>query len=122
MMCGDIVACDICGKTYNTKNSLKVHRRWHNLPEYKAFQASFKAKMALRLEINNPHWKGPNAIQKTGRTRAERKFYCPKGLERHHIDGNPLNNSPNNIAFITRSEHMKLDGRLDKLHSKRRCS
>jgi hypothetical protein len=38
-------------------------------------------------------------------------FPCPKGKERHHIDGNPLNNSPENILLVTRKEHMMADGR-----------
>jgi hypothetical protein len=50
----------------------------------------------------------------SGRVQAERKFFCPKGHERHHIDGNPLNNDPSNIQIVKRKEHMSVDGRLSK--------
>ena len=51
---------------------------------------------------------------KSGRAQAERMFPCPKGYERHHIDGNPLNNDPSNIQIVKRKEHMSTDGRLSK--------
>lgn len=35
------------------------------------------------------------------------------GMDRHHIDGNPLNNDPSNIAVHCRRHHMVVDGRLD---------
>lgn len=36
------------------------------------------------------------------------------GEEVHHIDGNPLNNHPDNLMVVTRSEHMLLDGRMSR--------
>ena len=62
-------------------------------------------------------WKGEKATKNAGRGRAWRWVKCPKGFERHHVDGNPLNNAPENIMFVTRKQHMILDGRLEKLHS-----
>ena len=53
--------------------------------------------------------------QSTGRGRAQRQVPCPKGYERHHIDGNELNNEPSNIMIVTRKEHMILDGRMKNL-------
>lgn len=64
----------------------------------------------------NPNWKGDKIeTAQGGRTRAEVMYSCPKGLERHHKDGNTLNNSPENIEFISRREHMIKDGRLENL-------
>jgi hypothetical protein len=82
-----------------------------------------------RLGSTNPNWKENTLNKDTGRSRAERWFSCPEGLERHHIDGNPLNNSPENIKLITRKEHMLLDGRTQfanfsdwwKSYAKRNC-
>ena len=58
--------------------------------------------------------------EKTGRSRAERMY--PECLpcvvcgsqrsERHHDDGNTLNNEPGNIKWLCRKCHMKRDGRL----------
>lgn len=37
------------------------------------------------------------------------------GRDRHHIDGDPLNNDIANIAVYCRRHHMMVDGRLDEL-------
>ena len=73
---------------------------------------------------NNPNWKGDKALQISGRYRAEIWFpskpceVCGKEkTERHHVDGNPLNNKVSNIKFLCRKCHMIEDGRLDKLIS-----
>ena len=62
----------------------------------------------------NPNWKGENAAIGTGRDRALRWYKAPKGYDRHHKDGNPLNNSQENILIATRKEHMLTDGRANK--------
>jgi len=53
----------------------------------------------------NPNWKGENVSPDGGRLRAWNMYPCPEGKERHHIDGNPKNNEPSNIAFLTPAEH-----------------
>lgn len=35
-----------------------------------------------------------------------------EAVDRHHRDGNPLNNDPGNVASLCRRCHMELDGRL----------
>jgi len=70
--------------------------------------------LGQRLD-KNIRWKGDLCKQANGNQRARRMYPCPAGKERHHIDGNPLNNLPENIAFVTRKEHQLLDGRLEKL-------
>lgn len=76
----------------------------------------------IRTGENHPNWKGDLITEKSGRSRAIRYFpvigdcsLCgsPRS-ERHHIDGNTINNSPSNILIICRKCHMKEDGRLDK--------
>lgn len=42
------------------------------------------------------------------------KAYLKKELCVHHIDFNKLNNEPNNLAIMTRSEHMKLHLEIKK--------
>ena len=65
----------------------------------------------------NPMWKGDKVSIRCAYERAERWYgaECPPGHEIHHIDGNPWNNERSNIAFLTRKQHMELDGRLKKL-------
>jgi hypothetical protein len=58
----------------------------------------------------------PNSTaQSTGRNRAQKLYPCPNGYERHHIDGNELNNEPSNVLIIKKKDHMILDGRIKNL-------
>jgi len=63
----------------------------------------------------NHNWKGGNTTKHAGHLRAQRIFDVSKGKERHHIDGDPLNNEQDNVKFVTRREHMIDDGRLEAL-------
>lgn len=38
------VPCDICGKAFDSKRAMYAHRRWHDLPEYKAMQKTIREK------------------------------------------------------------------------------
>jgi hypothetical protein len=68
-----------------------------------------------RTGEGNPAWKGDGVNEDSARARARRKFKAPKGKERHHIDGNSKNNEDSNVMFLTRKEHMILDGRIKNL-------
>jgi len=68
-----------------------------------------------KIGAKNPMWKGNDADDDSARGRARRKFKAPQGTERHHVDGNPRNNDPNNVVFLTRRQHMIVDGRLKNL-------
>lgn len=65
-------------------------------------------------------WKGDKASAIAKRVRARRRFAlgpCQEceapGVERHHRDGDPGNNVPENIAILCRRCHMVADGRLE---------
>lgn len=65
------------------------------------------------------NWKGDNIKPASGRDRARKKFslgnceICQKkAIDRHHKDGNTLNNSQSNIQRLCRRCHMIEDGRL----------
>jgi hypothetical protein len=70
-----------------------------------------------------PQWKGDDASVEAGRMRARARYkiidrctHCGKpATDRHHVDGNTLNNEPENVAPLCRRCHMALDGRLDAL-------
>lgn len=87
-------------------------------------------KKGTRIGEKHPLWKGDAASLAAGRMRAGRMYRnvgpctrcgAEKG-ERHHIDSNPLNNEPDNIAILCRRCHQAVDGRregliaLSKLH------
>lgn len=64
-------------------------------------------------------WKGDDVTVKAGRSRALRRVAsgeCEKcgadKAERHHIDGDTLNNTSENISLLCRRCHMETDGRL----------
>jgi hypothetical protein len=58
-------------------------------------------------------------IPRSGRRQAERLFpsspceLCGKKGERHHINGDPIDNRRENISFLCRRCHMAADGRLE---------
>lgn len=69
----------------------------------------------------SPGWKGEEAGEDAGRARARAAYAlgsCERcgrpGTDRHHKDGDTLNNDPGNIEILCRRCHMKADGRLDK--------
>jgi len=71
----------------------------------------------------NHHWHGDAATLNAKRGRARRLYTlgvcqrCQKkpATDRHHDDGDPGNNSPENIKVLCRRCHMVEDGRLDHL-------
>jgi hypothetical protein len=72
-----------------------------------------RQKLAVsKIGEKNPRWKGDTVTDQAGRARAERNLPHIKGAEKHHKDGNPLNNTPENIEYVTRKQHMTIDGRL----------
>jgi len=72
-----------------------------------------KQQISKKLEGNKNRWRGDDACAKSGQRRAKKLFGTIKGLDKHHKDGNPLNNDPSNIEWVTRKGHMVEDGRLD---------
>jgi lysyl-tRNA synthetase class II len=71
---------------------------------------------ASKLGEKNPRWAGNSPKTKeAGRIRARRLYGTVAGFDIHHKDGNTLNNSPLNIRFVSRKEHMEIDGRLANL-------
>ena len=107
---------------YESGKSLQEIEVNLNIPKTTAKRYLIKLKVPLRtlaetkIGEKNPRWKGDKAKEPAGHARARRKFNPPKGLEIHHVDGNPLNNNLENISFVSRKEHMKLDGRYDNLY------
>jgi len=69
----------------------------------------------------NTNWKGDAITIQGGRLRAIRNYPLTNcelcgapGRDRHHKDGNTLNNAPDNIQRLCRRCHMTVDGRLSK--------
>jgi hypothetical protein len=88
-----------------------------------------KQKLRERTGPKNPNWNGGLTVLANGYiyftaspengVHANRALHCviaewafggpiPKGFHVHHIDGNKLNNNPENLAVMSASEHAKL--------------
>ena len=108
-----------------TRVKLTTLRHWIN-DGYKPWGVHTKTELdnikqrhrVLMLGDRNPRWNPNTSIQGRGRIMARKLYKCPLlkwlKLERHHIDGNPNNNSPDNITWLSRKEHMTEDGRINR--------
>lgn len=126
--------CPICGKEFEKKKSMTNHKRWHDLPEYKAYQekerkreriCSMETRKRLsegKLGRKNPNWKGDDAkyaaIHLWVTTRKPKPDFCIKCLKNpsfdlHNISGE-YKRDLDDWEWLCRSCHMKLDGRMNK--------
>lgn len=73
------------------------------------FSTEEKKRISIRMKgENSPNWKGNDIKPNSGRLRANKIYHpdrcwgcqCEKKIERHHIDGNPINNEKSNIIFL----------------------
>jgi hypothetical protein len=112
--------CEKCRVTfrliYKPKEEYKPHSKG-----YKMSDIGKENIRLTKLGSKNPNWKGNNISATEGRHRARVALKAPKGVECHHIDGNPLNNNLENLVLVTHREHMLLDGRLAKLQQTEEC-
>ena len=74
---------------------------------------------------DNPRWKGDAVGSRAAHERAQRLYplgqceRCGKQAdERHHVDGNPKNNTRDNIMVVCRSCHRQIDRRNTGSHYK----
>lgn len=72
--------------------------------------------------VENGNWKGDLAGEDAGRARARASYelgpcqQCGKpAVDRHHKDGDTLNNTPGNVEPLCRRCHMTADGRIKLL-------
>jgi 5-methylcytosine-specific restriction endonuclease McrA len=87
-------------------------------PGYK--QSPEHVEKRKRWGADHHAWAGDETNEKNGRKRAQARFAADACVscgatpaERHHVDGNPSNNAPENVTILCRRCHMAEDGRLD---------
>ena len=83
---------------------------------------------SVPLGSRSAQWKGDRATAGAGRSRARARYERGKceecdapALDRHHVDGDTLNNVPSNVRLLCRFHHMKVDGRLEAFRAQARA-
>lgn len=123
MLPPDEKVCDRCGLVYRRSdlpnrqsNKHWAKRRFCSAECQSSWLGEFGA--TLRGE-KHPGWKGDDATHQAGRKRARALYpdakpceVCGKPGERHHRDGNPLNNAPENIGWLCRTHHIRTEDRM----------
>jgi len=110
------LVCQTCGDTYMVR---KDHIGRSKYCSKTCHGKEIVKGVTYKNGTENGAWKGDSASQYAGRARAEKMYeeqpceVCPnlKG-ERHHIDGNTLNNAPENILFVCKSCHAILEAMI----------
>jgi hypothetical protein len=104
--------CPFCGKMFTPYDARLV---------YCSKQCSDDNLSVIRRGEGNPNWKEVPARKQAGNLRAWKwhelqpcEVCASEKSERHHRDGNPLNNSRENIMFLCRKHHMIEDGRMER--------
>lgn len=81
---------------------------------------TIRTKSEATTREHNSNWLGDKITQDSARCRTRRMYaqqpcrICGRPAERHHKDGNTLNNEPSNIDWLCRKHHMEADGRMDR--------
>jgi hypothetical protein len=109
------ISCELCGSslTYYRRPSAPARRFCSRACAIKITIATRKS--PARWGQEHHAWKGDDATQRAGRSRAERAFKnigpcsdCGAAKsERHHKDENTLNNDPSNIEILCRRCHAR---------------
>lgn len=98
-------ACPHCGgpKSKHGKSCQACSQNYKKGAEHYAWKGDAANSVVKRRRAANPKVWGPCEL-------------CgAKGVDRHHKDGNPGNNVPENLQVLCRRCHMKVDGRLGRL-------
>jgi len=104
------------------------HRRWHDLPEYKKYQQTYKKQVSQRFcGENNPTWKGDKAgliaIHQWVRRRKPQPSLCEKcNLNKPYDLANisqQYKRDINDFEWLCRKCHMTDDNRIINFNKKR---
>lgn len=95
--------CKQCGRrcSYGARFCAEC-RRGHHKGSMNANWGNFRSNSILAGRSRAQHRKVLNKCELCGR----------QAYDRHHINGNTLNNNPSNLLAVCRSCHMILDGRI----------
>jgi len=122
--------CDICFKIFGNKKSLSNHRRWHDIPRFKAFQDRTRARQN-KIFLGNSYgrknegehngvWKGENVGINPLHAWVKRHLPKPKLCEKCYVNKayDLANKSGKYLRklsdweWLCRKCHMETDGRI----------
>ena len=100
---------------YERNESHKEISRIGGINSPSKFKKGHTVSLETRVKISNSKKKQKYSSPSYSRIIA-RKIVGANGYDEnvHHKDGNPLNNDPNNLVILKRSEHTKLHWQLNK--------
>lgn len=103
-----VKTCEVCGRAMIRK---RFGKRLEDRTRFLARKTCSQSCGNTRAEVTKSahHWRAQ-------KHRAERCQECgaTKGLHVHHVDRNPANNQPKNLATLCASCHLKLHWREDR--------
>lgn len=119
----DEKVCERCGETYRRDDLNNRQSNIHWMARRFCSTACQEANLADDAKLmrgeSHPSWKGDAVEPNSGRMRARRQYVdvppcevCGANAERHHRDGDTLNNAPENIAFLCRLHHIGIEDRM----------
>ncbi len=111
--------CERCGETYRRDEAATDQSHQHWLARRFCSEACRLGWTSEDYEDHAAAVAELGATFEAGRQRARRIYrgplsceVCGAPAERHHRDGNPVNNEPENIAFLCRKHHIEVEDRL----------
>lgn len=116
--------CPICLKEFDNVKSLSNHKRWHDLPQFKEFQKSYKEKSSqFNQGSKNGMWKGDgvgyHALHDYIKGHKSKPRNCENCGKERFLDlaniSQEYKRVPGDWEWICRSCHMKKDGRINNL-------
>jgi ribosomal protein L40E len=118
VICGASTRATVCRRCYLAQ---MLSKRAHCVDCDSVLPRSSKATRCRRCfvaQIADGHSQAQRLYSLDG-VRCEMADCDSAAMDRHHIDGNPLNNARENVMFLCRRHHMLADGRLDTLRTVR---
>lgn len=120
----DEKVCERCGRSYRRADlpSRQSNRHWlrRKFCSAECQEADLAERAREMRGEKSPVWKGDKATAQAGRKRAREMYPDVQPCEvcgvektdRHHRDGNTLNNEPSNIAWLCRKHHIGVEDRM----------
>lgn len=110
-------ACVVCGETFRRTDPHIIRQSNQHWRQRRC--CSHDCAVVERSQTQRGQIRVEDATPQAGRKRARLMYpgpheceHCGAPAERHHRDGNPLNNAAENVAFLCRKHHINEEDRM----------